>query len=59
MASWSFSPRFKFYIVKPDARRGRVAYSYTTLVSCQALLATDGGVGQLCRPRPEATRPGG
>ncbi len=47
MASWSFSPRFKFYIVKPDARRGRVAYSYTTLVSCQALLATDGGVGQL------------
>jgi len=47
MGSWAFSPRFKFYIVKPDARRGRVAYSYTTLVSCQALLATDGGVGQL------------
>jgi len=47
MGSWAFSPRFKFYIVKPDARRGRAAYSYTTLVSCQALLATDGGVGQL------------
>ncbi len=47
MGHWVFSPRFKFFIVKPDAKRGRVAYSLTTLVSCQALLATDGGVGQL------------